>query len=153
MELVLTSGQSLAVLGGAIAALFGGIGSSIGSGKAGEAAGAISSEKPELAGRLMILQALPGSQGIYGFVIAFMVASLEFTELTNVQGAQVLFACLPVALTGLFSGVYQGKVAVAGIKLVAKHVDKMGSAITFAVIVETFALLGLLASIMLLGTI
>jgi len=151
-NLVFSSGPALAVLGAATAALLGGIGSSIGSGLVGKAASGVTSEKPELFGKLLVLEVLPGSQGIYGLVGAFLVTLFfDISTLNASQGAQVLFACLPLALTGLFSGIYQGKVAAAGTQIVAKNPDKMGAAITFAAIVETFAIFGLLITFLLLN--
>lgn len=150
---VLTSGPALAALGAAMAAALGGVGSSIGSGIAGQAASGVTSEKPELFGKLLVLEILPGSQGIYGLVGAFLVTLFfpNMTELTNIQGAYIFFACLPLAITGLFSGVIQGKVAAAGAQVVAKNPDGMGKAIVFAAIVETFAIFGLLITFLLLN--
>lgn len=151
-ENIFSSGPALAFLGAALAAVLGGIGSSIGSGKAGQAAAGVTSEKPELSSKLLILEVLPGSQGVYGLVAAFLVTIFFFKEgqtITDVQGAQIFFASLPVAFTGLFSGIYQGKVAAAGAQIVAKNPDKSGAAILFAAIVETFAIFGLLMTFIL----
>jgi V/A-type H+-transporting ATPase subunit K len=151
-ENIFSAGPALAFLGAALAAALGGIGSSIGSGIAGQAAAGVTSEKPELSSKLLILEVLPGSQGVYGLVAAFLVTIFFFGEgkaITNVQGAQILFASLPVALTGFFSGMFQGKVAAAGAQIVAKHPDKSGVAILFSAIVETFAIFGLLMTFIL----
>jgi len=151
----LISGPALAVLGAALAAALGGIGSSIGSGIAGKAASGVTAEKPELFGKLLVLEILPGSQGIYGLVGAFLV-TLFFKDtlftLTPSEGAFIFFACLPLALTGLFSGIFQGKVAATGAQIIARNPDGMGKAITFAAIVETFAIFGLLITFLLLNT-
>jgi V/A-type H+-transporting ATPase subunit K len=150
MEPILSSGPALAVLGAATAAALGGIGSSIGSGKAGQAVAGVTSEKPELSSKLLVLEILPGSQGVYGLVASFLV-TIFFTigDVTPAIGAQIFFASLPVALTGLFSGMFQGKVAAAGAQIIAKNPDKAGMAITFAAIVETFAIFGLLMTFIL----
>ena len=59
-------------------------------------------------------------------------------------------AALPVAITGLISGLYQGKVCAAACSLVAKRPGEVGKGMVFAVVVETYAVLGLLGTILLL---
>ena len=65
-------GLALAVLGGSIAVIFGGIGSAIGVGLAGQAGAGVTAEKPELFGKVLVLEALPATQGIYGFLVGFL---------------------------------------------------------------------------------
>jgi len=149
------SGVALAVLGAATSVFFGGIGSSIGVGMAGEAAAGVTSEDPEKFGRLLLLQALPGTQGIYGFLAGFIVIfKLGFfggtvAPLTVEQGWQYFFACLPVALSCMISGIYQGRASVAAIGIVAKKPEESGKALIIPAMVETYAVLGLLATILL----
>ncbi len=148
-------GLGLAVLGAATAAVLGGIGSSMGVGMAGEAAAGVTSEDPEKFGKVLLLQALPGTQGIYGLLSAFIVMfKLGFfgggiVSPTMEQGWQVFFSCLPVAVTCLLSGYYQGRAAVASINLVAKRPEESGRALIFPAMVETYAVLGLLSTILL----
>ena len=66
-------GIVFAVLGMAMATIFAGIGSAKGVGFTGEAAAALTTEQPEKFGQALILQLLPGTQGLYGFVIAFLI--------------------------------------------------------------------------------
>ena len=114
-------------------------------------------EDPEKFGRLLLLQALPGTQGIYGIVGLFLaigkLGDLGMSAMTVGQGWQVLFACLPLAITGLTSGIAQGKVSGAACGLVAKRPDEMGKGMIFAIVVETYAVLGLLGTILLLQNI
>lgn len=152
--LLFTSGPALAVFGASIAATLGGIGSAIGCGLAGQAASGVTSEKPELGSKLLVLEVLPGSQAIYGLVGAFLVTVFfTISDLTPSQGAQVFQACIPLALAGLFSGFYQGKVAASGAQIVAKNPDALGKAIIFAAIVESVAIFGLLTTFLLLNSI
>ena len=130
------NGNFLAVLGAALAVGLGGIGSAKGVGIAGEAAAGLIAEDPDKFGQTLILQALPGTQGIYGFLVGIM-------------GMYVLAACLPCALTGLISGIHQGRVAAAGINVVAKRPNEVSKAMIYAAMVETYAILGLLISILL----
>ena len=148
------NGNFLAVLCAALAVGLGGIGSAKGVGIAGEAAAGLIAEDPDKFGQTLILQALPGTQGIYGFLVGIMVMlNCGFlggnAALTASQGMYVLAACLPCALTGLISGIHQGRVAAAGINVVAKRPNEVSKAMIYAAMVETYAILGLLISILL----
>ena len=148
------NGNFLAVLGAALAVGLGGIGSAKGVGIAGEAAAGLIAEDPDKFGQTLILQALPGTQGIYGFLVGIMVMlNCGFlggnAALTASQGMYVLAACLPCALTGLIAGIHQGRVAAAGINVVAKRPNEVSKAMIYAAMVETYAILGLLISILL----
>lgn len=139
-----------AVLGMAMATIFGGIGSSKGVGMTGEAAAALTTEQPEKFGQALILQLLPGTQGLYGFVIAFLIfINLSGGDLTLAQGLQYFVASLPIAFTGLFSGISQGRVASAGIQILAKKPEHATKGIIYAAMVETYAILGFVISFLL----
>ncbi len=69
----LFTGTSFAVLGAALAVIFSGMGSSKGVGLAGEAGTGILTEDPTKFGKVLLLQALPGTQGIYGLLVAFLI--------------------------------------------------------------------------------
>ncbi len=145
-------GLLLAIAGAALAVFLSGIGSSIGVGIAGQAANGVLSEKPDRFGSLIILVALPGTQGFYGFVIALLVMLKvgvfgEPVAIDSGQGLILLLACLPVAVAGLISGIHQGKVSAAGAAVAAKHPGDFFKAVMMAVLVETYALLGFLASL------
>jgi V/A-type H+-transporting ATPase subunit K len=150
-------GLTIALLGGAIAVILGGIGSAIGVGLAGQASSGVMSEDPEKFGSLLLLVALPGTQGIYGFLSAFLVIlKVGLTGgspvvLNLYQGWQILIACLPVGLTGLVSGIHQGKVCASGVFMVAKQPKDLMKPVIMAALVETYAVLGLLITILLLN--
>jgi len=119
----------------------------------GEAAAGVVTEDPGKFGKVLILQLLPGTQGIYGLLIAFItltrIGVLGGEPVTSWQtGLLYLVACLPMAIVGLWSAIAQGKTAVAGISLVAKKPDQMGKSMIFAAMVETYAILALLVSIL-----
>ena len=101
----------------------------------------------------MILQLLPGTQGLYGFVIAFMIYGSLATEMSTVTGMAYLMASLPVAFTGLFSGIAQGRVAASGIQILAKKPEHFFKGVMFSVMVEMYAILGFVISFLLLGSI
>lgn len=149
------NGLTIAIIGAALAAIMGGLGSAIGVQMAGRAAAGVVSEKPELFGKVLILQAMPGTQGIYGFIVAILVliqlGLLGGTprDITAIQGWQFFGACMPAAIVEFVSAIYQAKTAVAGIHMTAKQPDSSTKGITMTALVETYAILALLASILL----
>lgn len=153
MELLL-NGNFLACLGAALAVGLGGIGSSKGVGIAGEAACGLVSEDPDKFGLTLLLQALPGTQGIYGFLMGFLVMIRTGmlgggAAISTASGLWILAACLPVGLVGLISGLHQGRVCASGVNIVAKRPDQVAKAMISAAMVETYAILGLLFSLLL----
>lgn len=156
MEFLEWGGLALALLGAAIAVGLGGIGSAVGVSLAGQAGAGVTTEQPEKFGKILVLEALPGTQGIYGFLIGFLILLFtgvlggEVRELTMQEGWQYFFACIPAGVTCLFSGMQQGKVAAAGMNMVAKDAAQTGKAMVLAAMVETYAVLGFLISALLI---
>jgi V/A-type H+-transporting ATPase subunit K len=150
------TGIVLALLGAALAVGLAGIGSAIGVGLVGQSAAGVVSEDPDKFGQTLLLQALPGTQGIYGLLTGFLIMQRtgviggNLLPLTMEQGWAVFMAAMPVAIVGLLSAIAQGRAAAAGVGLIAKRPEELGKAIIYAVMVETYAVLALLASIMLL---
>lgn len=153
MEALILNPKFFALLGAAIAFLVAAMGSSKGCGIAGQAAAGVVAEDPSKFSSTMILQALPATQSIYGFVIAFMIIGKLTGTISGEQGLSLFAAGLPVGIVGLMSGIYQGKVAAAGINLIAKRPEALGNAIIYALMVEMFAILSLVVSILILGKI
>ncbi|MBE6702105.1 MAG: V-type ATP synthase subunit K [Ruminococcaceae bacterium] len=153
-DYVLT-GQNLALLGAGLAVILAGIGSAKGVGMVGEAASGLLTEDPSKFGKTMLLQALPGSQGIYGLITALVITikigllGSSPAALTVAQGGYFLMAALPIAIVGYFSAIKQAKVSVAGIHLIAKRPDESGKAVSSAALVETYAVFALLVSLLL----
>ena len=149
------TGNVFALLGAAVAALAG-IGSAIGVGIAGQAAAGVLAEDPKKFGKTLILQALPGTQGIYGLLMAFLIfiriglLGGGLGDLTLAQGLYVFASGIPIGLIGIWSGIAQGKAAASGIMLLGKRPDQMAKGIIYAAMVETYAILGLLISILML---
>ncbi len=149
-------GLALAILGAACAALFAGIGSAKGVGLVGEAAAGVVSVDPNKFSKVLILQLLPGTQGLYGLLTAILLLSRigvigsGAAALTVSQGLMFFAASLPIAIVGLFSGIAQGRAAAAGVGIVAKKPDHSGKGIIMAAMVETYAILALLISILLI---
>ena len=143
-----------ALLGAALALFLAGAGSAIGVGIAGQAASGVVSEDPSKFAKVLVIQLLPGTQGIYGLLVGFITLSKigllggGILDLTPQQGLLVLAACLPVGIVGLISGKSQGETAAAAIGIVAKKPEQFGKAMLFPAMVETYAILSLLISIL-----
>ena len=146
-------GYALGLMGAGLAALMAGIGSAKGTGIAGEAGAGLVSEDPSKFGKAMILQVIPGTQGLYGFVIWFLAFGKLVPGMSVAEGLQVLAACLPIAFGGLLSGIAQGKVAAASVNILAKKPDDWSKGMILCITVEFYAILALLASFMMLNAI
>lgn len=144
-------GFIMGALGVALAVGMSGVGSAKGVGLAGEAAAGLLSEQPEKFGKALILQLLPGTQGLYGFVIGLLVFLKLTPETTFAQGLYLLFACLPIAIAGLWSGIAQGRASAAGIQILAKNPEHNTKGMVLAAMVETYALLGFVVSFLLVN--
>lgn len=146
-------GIMLGSLGVALAAFLGGMGSAKGVGLAGEAAAGVIIEEPEKFGKALILQLLPGTQGLYGFVIGMLILFKLSPDMELYKGFILLCAGLPVGLTGLVSGISQGKVSVAGINILAKNEPQQAKGIILAVMVEMYAILGFAISFLIMNSV
>jgi len=142
----LSLGVTIAMCGVGFAVIFAGIGSIVGIGYPARAAAGVLSEDPSRFGSLFLLVVLPGTQGFYGFVAAFLLIGNISNIETLAQGWQLFFAALPIAFTGLLSGIHQGKVCAAGVNLVAKRPKEVMKGVIYAAMVETYAVLGLLVT-------
>ncbi len=153
MDILENLGAILTILGGVLAAGLAGIGSAKGVGLVGEVAAGVLTEEPSRFSKVLILQALPGTQGIYGLLTWFMILLQSgilagTADITWERGLSFFLAALPIAVVGYFSAIYQGRVAAAGIGLVAKRPEEQSKAIVLAAMVETYAILALLTSVM-----
>ena len=149
-------GLALALLGASLAVGLSCVGSAKGTGIAGEAGAGLLAEDPSQFSKCMILQVIPGTQGLYGLVVWFFaifrmgLLSGSLPELTVAQGFQYLAACLPMALGGLFSAIAQGRVAAASINILAKKPDDWSKGMVLCITVEFYAILSLLASMLMI---
>lgn len=149
-------GQVLALVGVVLAVFMSGMGSALGIRIAGQAAAGVTAEDPDLFGKVLVIQLLPGTQGLYGFLIGlivlFKVGFISATGMSAVSldmGMHILIGCLPIAVVGFGSAIYQGQVGAAAINMVARRPEQSGKGITMTVTVETYAVLALLASFLL----
>ncbi|MCM8709606.1 V-type ATP synthase subunit K [Clostridium sp. SYSU_GA19001] len=144
-------GLVMSILGIVLAVAMAGVGSAKGVGLVGESASSLTSEQPEKFGQALVLQLLPGTQGLYGFVIGFLIMTNLRTDLSLTQGLNYLLAGLIVGATGLWSAIAQARVAVGGIQILAKKPEQTTKGIIFSAMVETYALLGFVMSFLLVN--
>ena len=149
-------GLAIGFLGAGIACALCCAGSARGCGIAGEAGTALLCEDPSAFGKVMILQVIPGTQGLYGLVIWFFailqmgVFSGTAVGLSVVDGLRVAAACLPMAIGGGISAPAQGRVAATAVNLMAKRPNDWAKGIILCITVEFYAILSLLASFLML---
>jgi ATP synthase subunit C. len=147
-------GVILAIVGMVLAAFLPGWGSAKGVGLAGKAAAGAVAEDGTLFAKVLLLQLLPGTQGIYGFLIAFVtmmqigIVGGATIEVSMIKGLAYLLACLPIAIVGYLSALHQATTSVASINLVIKSPDQFGKSLIFPAMVETYAILALLISLL-----
>jgi len=144
-------GSFFASLGIALAVFLSGMGSALGVGSTGQAAAALLKEQPEKFVNALILQLLPGTQGLYGFAIGMMIFIKIKPEMALQHGVTLFLASLPVAIVGFFSAKHQGRVATAGMQILAKRPEENTKGIILAVMVETYAILAFVVSLMMVN--
>ncbi len=149
-------GLAIGFLGAGLACAFCCAGSARGCGTSGEAGNGLLSENPSLFGKVMILNVLPGTQGLYGLVVWFFallqmgVFAGSAVGLTVADGLRVACACLPMAIGGFISAPAQGRVAATAVNLMAKRPNDWAKGIILCITVEFYAILSLLASFLML---
>ena len=149
-------GMALGFLGAGLAAALCCIGSAKGTGTAGEAGTGLLCEDPNTFGKVLILQVIPGTQGLYGLVVwffaCFQMGMLNGTAvgMSVMEGLQYFVACLPIAIGGLFSAIAQGRVAAGSINILAKQPDHWSKGMVLCITVEFYAILSLLASMLMI---
>ena len=144
--------MALMLIGAALATVLAGLGSAKGVGIVGEAASGVVAEDPSKFGQLILLEALPGTQGIYGLLIAFITSlklglfSDSLAVITLEQGLFIFVACLPIGIVGLFSAIYQARCAASAVNILIKNPNDVVKGVTLSAMVETYAVLALLVS-------
>lgn len=151
-------GTGLAFLGATLAVGFSCAGSAKGVGSVGEAGAGVLSQDPGKFSQILILQVIPGTQGLYGLVIWFFALmkmgffSGGLEALTLADGFMYFAACIPMAVGGYLSAIAQGRVAASGVLLIAKRPGELSKGIIMAIMVEFYAILSLLASFLMLNS-
>ena len=149
-------GTILALISAAIATVFAGIGSIRGVGMSAEAGMGVLAEDPSKFGKLLVLELLPGTQGLYGFIVSFLIlmnigifGGIN-ANIASEVGWLYIVASLPIAIGGLISGIAQGRVAAASVNIVAKNPNDWSKGMVLCIIVEFYAILSLLISFLMI---
>ncbi len=153
LEIFKDAGEVLGILGIVFAVAFPGIGSAKGVGIVGEAATGVVIDEPEKFAKSLVYQLLPGSQGLYGFVIGLVALGKIGNGLTLPVGLNLLFACLPMAIIGYHSAISQAKVSMSAITIVIKNESQFVKGIIYSAMVEIYALLAFVISFILVNNI
>jgi len=146
-------GLVFAILGMASAITLSGIGSTIGIGISTMQTAGVLSEKPHLYGKLFVITALPGTQGFYGFIQLFWIATRiglfgGVPKIPVNTGMQLFLVGLGMGIVELISAIWQGKVSAASINLVAEKEEEAGRALILPGLVEIYAIISLIAAIL-----
>ncbi len=146
-------GMIFTILGIAIATVLAGIGSVKGVGAAAQASMGVLSEDSSMFGKMLVLTLLPGTQGLYGFIVGFLMLIYAGVlgggdVVTTEQGLAYLGASLAIGIGGLVSGIAQGRAAVAGIGLCAKDDKNFSKAMVSVTLVEIYALFAFIVSLL-----
>ena len=144
-------GYVIGLLGLGLCVLLCGIGSAVSLKKTGQAAAGVLSEDPKKFSKVLVLVVLPATQGIYGFVFGIIGMSSCHVGMAVYEGLQVLLASLPLAIIGFASSIFQGASAASCINAVAKKETLSGKLILFPAMVETYAILALVISLLLIA--
>jgi V/A-type H+/Na+-transporting ATPase subunit K len=154
----MTLGLFLAVLGAALSIVGGGIGTIVGTNHVAGSGSGLVAHKPKLFGLVLLLSALPSSQGIYGFLGSILILQQTgllggtIQQFSVEQGLVLLAAALPVGLLGMFSGAGQGKVLQSGLQIIANNQSNVGQAVILGVLMESMAVFGLLLTILIVNS-
>jgi len=149
------TGQTLAFIGIFLSVGLCGIGSAKGVGIVGEAGAGLMTEDPAKFPQILVLQIIPSTNGIYGFVAA-MIAMVKIDVFNGVtpldfgEGALVLAACLPIAFVGFLAAIAQARVVAGMVSVIAKRPEEMAKGIMVAAMVEFFPIIALLVSVMMI---
>ena len=138
----------LAYIGLGIMVFMSGIGSAIGVSIGGQASIGALKRRDDAFGNYMLLSALPGTQGLYGFAGFFIINSggAISADITMLQGAAILGAGLMLGFVSLFSAMQQGKICANGINAIAAGNDVFGKTMILAVFPELYAIIAFAAT-------
>ncbi len=140
---------TLALIGLGFMVFLSGCGSAIGTSIAGQTTLGAVRKRPEMLGNGIVLTAVPGTQGLYGFVGFFLYQSSVDPSISLFKGSLIFAAGLMLGVTCLISAIYQGKVCANGIDAIGSGHDVFGNTMVLAAFPEFYAILSLIAVILL----
>lgn len=150
-------GTAVAFLGSSLAVGMACTGSALGVGTVGRSGAGLLTAEPDRFSRTLILQILPGTQGLYGLVIWFLALTKlgfftgEIVDFTVSEGLAFFAACMPVAVGCCIFGIIQGRLCSRGVIMLAKRPNQLSKSIILAIMVEFYAIVALLATFLMLN--
>jgi len=135
----------LAFLGVGMMVGLAGSGSAIGVSKGGRATVGAMKKKGEAFGSYLVLSALPGTQGLYGFAGFFILIGKLTADITMLEGAAILGAGIALGVAGLISGINQGDVCANGVSAIASGHNVFAQSMIMAVFPELYAIVAFAA--------
>ena len=138
----------LTLLGIALSIVLTASGSSKGAAMIGKAASALISEQPEKFGQSLVLQMMAASQGLYGFIVGFLIFMNLGDGLTLTASLEYLGAGAVMGLAGYFTAIQQSVQATAGIQILAKKPEHSTKGVLYSAMIETFAIFAFVISVL-----
>lgn len=129
-----------------------GIGSALGTGNAGSATIAAMKKRDDIFANCMILSALPGTQGLYGFGAFFILKEHITPEITMLTAAALFGAGLISGITNLLSAYFQSRVVANGIESIGNGNNVFSNTLILAVYPELYAIIAFAACFLISGS-
>lgn len=139
----------MTVCGVALSIVLSGVGSAKGASMIGKAAAALISEQPEKFGQSLVLQMMSASQGLYGFIISFLILMNLGDGLTFQKALSYLCAGVIMGLSGYITAIQQSIAATAGIQILAKKPEHSTKGVLYSAMIETYAIFAFVVSMLL----
>ena len=139
----------IATFGIALAVILTAVASSRGANMIGKAAAALISEHPERFGQSLVLQMMSASQGLYGFIIGFLIFLNMGEGLTLQASMNYFFAGLIMGVAGYLTCIQQSAAATAGVQILAKKPEHSTKGLLYSAMIETYAIFTFVIAIML----
>jgi len=142
----------MTALGIALSIVLSGIGSARGAAMIGKAAAALISEQPEKFGQSLVLQMMSASQGLYGFIVSFLIFMNSFMNagivITFESALRYLSAGLIMGVAGYMTAIPQSVAATAGIQILAKKPEHSTKGVLYSAMIETYAIFAFVVSVL-----
>jgi V/A-type H+-transporting ATPase subunit K len=153
MDYTMNTALFLGYIGVGLMVGLSGIGSAVGTAiSAMTTIGAIKKNKDAF-GSCLVLSALPGTQGLYGFAAFFIMQPYLVSTISIFQGSAILGAGIAVGLACMLSGIFQGKVCANGVEALGNGYDVFGNTIIVAVFPELYAIVSFATAFLISGLI
>jgi len=140
----------ITIIGIVVSILPSGVGSAKGAATIGKAAAALISEQPEKFGQSLVLQMMSASQGLYGFIVGFLIFMNLGDGLTFTMALRCLGSGVLMGLTGYFTAIQQSIAATAGIQILAKKPEHSTKGVVYSAMIETFAIFAFVISVLII---